>query len=196
MVASGTPTKWTASGVPANSASLQFPPGGNSSFPQVESIPKGQLFNRAALFDSYQETNPMNKITLTDEQLAVIHHPLGMHARVLAVAGSGKSFTMACRIKHLVMEGNFPPHIIRVLMFNTLARKQFQNHLDRTGLPDDLQPEVHTFHSFSYHVIREMVRIGVLPGLTQFWTGEKDELIWLTQARHRETGTGERNPYG
>ena len=29
-------------------------------------------------------------------------HPLGQHARVLAVAGSGKSTTMAHRIKHLV----------------------------------------------------------------------------------------------
>ena len=129
----------------------------------------------------------MNEFTLTEEQLAVIHHPIGMHARVLAVAGSGKSYTMACRIRHLVMDCNISPHAIRVLMFNTLARKQFRSHLDRTGLADVLQPEVHTFHSFSYHVIREMVRIGVLPGLTQFWTGEKEELIWLTVRRAIES---------
>jgi DNA helicase-2/ATP-dependent DNA helicase PcrA len=64
----------------------------------------------------------MNQITLTDEQLAVMHHPLGRHARVLAVAGSGKSFTMACRIQHLVMDCHIPPHSIKVLMFNRLAR--------------------------------------------------------------------------
>ena len=34
---------------------------------------------------------------LTHEQLDVVHHPLGQHARVLAVAGSGKSTTMAHR---------------------------------------------------------------------------------------------------
>ena len=34
---------------------------------------------------------------LTQEQLQVVHHPLGQHARVLAVAGSGKSTTMAHR---------------------------------------------------------------------------------------------------
>ena len=128
----------------------------------------------------------MDDICLTEEQMAVIHHPIGMHARVLAVAGSGKSFTMACRIQYLVMDCNIPPHAIKVLMFNRLARHQFRVHLDRTGLPDFLQPEVHTFHSFSFHVINEMVRIGVLPGLTQFWTGEKEELIWLTVKRSIE----------
>jgi DNA helicase II / ATP-dependent DNA helicase PcrA len=130
---------------------------------------------------------PMNNIHLTEEQQAVIHHPLDAHARVLAVAGSGKSFTMACRIRHLVQDCQVAPHAIRVLMFNSLARQQFRTHLERTGLPEALQPEVHTFHSFSYQVIREMVRIGVLPGLTQFWTGEKEELIWLTVKRAIES---------
>ena len=125
----------------------------------------------------------MNEISLTNEQQAVIHHPIGKHARVLAVAGSGKSFTMACRIQHLVQECLAAPHSIRVLMFNRLARQQFSTHLERTGLPDVLQPEVHTFHSFSFKVINSMIRIGVLPGLTQFWSGEKEELIWLTAKR-------------
>jgi len=129
----------------------------------------------------------MKDINLTDEQQAVIHHPVGMHARVLAVAGSGKSFTMACRIQHLVQECHVAPHAMRVLMFNALARQQFRSHLEQTGLPDVLQPEVHTFHSFSYQVIREMVRMDVLPGLTQFWTGEKEELIWLTVKRAIES---------
>ena len=35
---------------------------------------------------------------LTQEQLQVVHHPLDQHARVLAVAGSDKSTTMAHRI--------------------------------------------------------------------------------------------------
>ena len=129
----------------------------------------------------------MNNISLTDEQLSVIHHPLGQHARVLAVAGSGKSFTMACRIQHLVQDCHVPPHAIRVLMFNRLAREQFRAHLERTGLPEAQQPDVHTFHSFSFQVINTMIRLGVLPGLTQFWTGEKEELIWLIAKRAIES---------
>jgi DNA helicase-2/ATP-dependent DNA helicase PcrA len=129
----------------------------------------------------------MKEFFLTEEQQAVIHHPIGKHARVLAVAGSGKSFTMACRIQHLVQDCHVAPHAIRVLMFNRLAREQFRAHLDCTGLPDTMQPEVHTFHSFSFQVINTMVRIGVLPGLTQFWTGEKEELTWLTAKRAVES---------
>jgi len=125
----------------------------------------------------------MDQFILTDEQQAVIHHPLGTHARVLAVAGSGKSFTMACRIQYLVEHCQVSPHAIRVLMFNRLARQQFQAHLMRTGLPDTLQPDVHTFHSFAFQIISAMIRIGVLPGLTQFWTGDKEELCWLTTRR-------------
>ena len=125
----------------------------------------------------------MKDISLTEEQQAVIHHPIGKHARVLAVAGSGKSFTMACRIQYLVQDYHVAPHAIRVVMFNRLAREQFRNHLDKSGSLDTLLPEIHTFHSFSFQVFNTMVRIGVLPGLTQFWTGEKDELVWLTAKR-------------
>jgi DNA helicase-2/ATP-dependent DNA helicase PcrA len=120
---------------------------------------------------------------LTSEQLDVINHSIGKHARVLAVAGSGKSITLAYRIKHLAQDQRAPPGSIRVLMFNKLARKQFRKHLEQVGLPDVLQPEVHTFHSFSYKVIRKMTNSGVLPELLQFWIGDKKELILLTIKR-------------
>jgi len=81
---------------------------------------------------------------LTQEQLAVVHHSLGKHARVLAVAGSGKSTTMAYRIKHLVIEHGVRPGAIQVLMFNALARIQFTAHLKKIGLTEIQQPTVHT----------------------------------------------------
>jgi DNA helicase II / ATP-dependent DNA helicase PcrA len=120
---------------------------------------------------------------LTPEQEQVVAHPLGQHARVLAVAGSGKSTTMAHRIQHLVQECNVRPNAIQVLMFNSLARKQFSSHLYKVGLPETLQPVVHTFHSFSFHVINQMVKNGALPSSTQFWLADKSELIWLTVKR-------------
>jgi DNA helicase-2/ATP-dependent DNA helicase PcrA len=39
---------------------------------------------------------------LTDEQMAIIRHALNSHAKVLSVAGSGKTTTMVERIDHLV----------------------------------------------------------------------------------------------
>ena len=125
----------------------------------------------------------MKGLNLTSEQHQVIHHPIGNHARVLAVAGSGKSTTLAYRIKHLIMDKGVPASSIRVLMFNALARQQFNKHLMRVGLPDELHPEVHTFHSFSYKVIQGMTRNGVLPELIQFWIGDKEEMNWLTANR-------------
>ena len=125
----------------------------------------------------------MTQQTMTPEQQQVIHHPLSQHARVLAVAGSGKSTTMAHCIKYLVLEEDVRPNAIQVLMFNTLARKQFTSHLHRVGLPETLQPVVHTYHSFSFHIINQMVKSGVLPYNTQYWLGDKSELIWLTVKR-------------
>lgn len=125
----------------------------------------------------------MKKQILTPEQETVVHHPLDTHARVLAVAGSGKSTTMAHRIQYLVQEQHIRPSAILVLMFNTLARKQFVGHLDKISLSPAFQPAVHTFHSFSFHMIGELVKSGALPGNTQFWLADKSELIWLTVKR-------------
>ena len=68
-------------------------------------------------------------------------------------------------------------------MFNALARKQFTAHLEKIGLAQTQMPSVHTFHSFSFHVINEMIKRGYLPPNTQFWLGDKSELIWLTVKR-------------
>jgi DNA helicase-2/ATP-dependent DNA helicase PcrA len=122
----------------------------------------------------------MSKIKLTSEQEAVIHHPFGRHARVLAVAGSGKTITMAYRIKHLVMEHQVNPSNIRVLMFNRLARKQFQCRLEKEArIPSSHQPQVHTFHSFCYQFIQKMSTAGMLPSAIDFWLDGRSELIWL-----------------
>ena len=102
----------------------------------------------------------MTLINLTAEQQQVVQHPIGMHARILAVAGSGKSIALAYRIKHLIIDERVTPGSIRVLMFNALARKQFRRHLSRVELSESNQPEVHTFHSFCYRIIRRQMRDG------------------------------------
>ena len=65
----------------------------------------------------------MMNYRLTDEQVAIIEHPLNKHARVLAVAGSGKTSTMVKRIRYLVEKHGVPPSSIQVLMFNRLAKE-------------------------------------------------------------------------
>ena len=123
----------------------------------------------------------MTQSILTPEQQMVVHHPFGQHARVLAVAGSGKSTTMAYRIKHLIQEGGIQSGSILALMFNSLARKQFNAHLDKAGL--SIKPPMHTFHSFSFQVIHHAMQCELIPASTQFWLSDKEELIWLMVKR-------------
>ena len=120
---------------------------------------------------------------LTPEQIQVVRHPIGNHARVLAVAGSGKSTTLAHRIQHIVNTSQAHPTQIQVLMYNSMARKQFVAHLEKVGLPCNLQPSVHTFHSFSYLVINEAIKAGLLSSKTQFWLSDKAEYVWVCLKR-------------
>ena len=120
---------------------------------------------------------------LTPEQEEVVHHPIGNHARVLAVAGSGKSTTLAHRIQYIVNTSQAHPTQIQVLMYNPMARKQFVGLLEKVGLPCNLQPSVHTFHSFSYLVINEAIKAGLLSSKTQFWLSDKAEYVWVCLKR-------------
>jgi len=119
---------------------------------------------------------------LTDEQQAVINHPRGRHARVLAVAGSGKTTTMAHRVKFLIQEAQVSPKSIGILMFNRLARIQFKQKLEDLGLSPGA-PAVHTFHSYAYQLIGRAVDKGWIPGLLSMWIEDKEELVRITLHR-------------
>lgn len=122
---------------------------------------------------------------ITDQQRAVIEHPLGKHARVLAVAGAGKTFTLVERIRRLITELNVDPGAIRVLMFNRAAREQFEERLacaDFTG-----HVAVNTFHSLAFQFLTEMMRRGVISEKTRLPAGDSgvDQRRWFRAAvRH------------
>lgn len=99
---------------------------------------------------------PAADFTLSDEQLQIVRHPEGFHGKVLSVAGSGKTTTMACRVKELTANRGVPPQAIQVLMYNRLARRQFRQRLAQVGLPRELQPPVDTFHSYAYRLLNDM----------------------------------------
>ena len=99
---------------------------------------------------------------LTDEQQAIVEHE-GGHARVLAVAGSGKTFTMGRRIAYLIQEKKVTPRRIRVLMFNRLAKEQFVERLMKLGFAKRNLPYVSTFHSFAYQFVEYLKKEGLSP---------------------------------
>ena len=117
-------------------------------------------------------------IELTDEQKQIIEHPDGRHALVLAVAGSGKTTTMAYRVRHLAENLGVQAHEIRVLMFNRNAREQFQEKLKEIGLDDSYGRQVRTFHSAALEVLNWLK----FPPHTK-WYGESEELKHLNLKR-------------
>jgi DNA helicase-2/ATP-dependent DNA helicase PcrA len=117
----------------------------------------------------------MTNYQLTNEQIEVINHPAGKHAKILAVAGSGKTSTLVFRVKHLIEDLHTNPSSIQILMFNRLARQQFVERMQEVGILSTLQPRVDTFHSFSYSFIQDLIVKGLLPGNIELWIEEREE---------------------
>ena len=105
---------------------------------------------------------PETKMNLTEEQLRIVQHTSG-HARVSAVAGSGKTTTMVARIGHLLESGVEPGQIL-ILMFNRSARDAFQDAMQKNlSYLEASLPEVRTFHSFGLRLVNSFTKKGTLP---------------------------------
>ena len=105
----------------------------------------------------------MTSTRFTPEQQAVIHHQVG-HARVRAVAGSGKTTTLVARVIHLLNQG-VPAKRLLVVMYNRASREDFTAKLQARAadlqLPCSL-PDVRTFHSLGHRLTSSLVRWGFL----------------------------------
>jgi DNA helicase-2/ATP-dependent DNA helicase PcrA len=107
-------------------------------------------------------------ILLTSEQQAILKHPRGAHARILAVAGSGKTTTMAQLVKTKLAAGMSHRAMI-VLMFNSNMRAEFTQKLIQLGLPATAHPDVHTFHSYARQVLDAAMKRGLMPTYQMQW---------------------------
>lgn len=125
--------------------------------------------------------------TLTDEQDAIIHAPQG-HYVVSAVAGSGKTTTLAHRIRFLLDQGISSKRIL-ILMFNRSAREDFQRKLAKVlQQASDSQnqqatyqsPEVRTFHAMAFRLYKRFIQEGYLPPFNPKILSEKEQdfQIW------------------
>ncbi len=104
----------------------------------------------------------MCSVRLTEEQLNIINHS-GGHARVSAVAGSGKTTTMVDRVGKLLQQG-VGENLIMVLMFNKSARDSFAQAMqNRLASSAGQLPEVRTFHSLGMRLVNSFTRRGALP---------------------------------
>ncbi|MDO6441529.1 ATP-dependent helicase [Marinobacter sp. 2_MG-2023] len=103
---------------------------------------------------------------LTDEQKAIITAGYE-HSVITAVAGSGKTSTLAWRIRYLLRQGHDPDRIL-VLMFNRSARMDFERKLQEVCHQSGLAlPEIRTYHAMGLRLYKRFVREGYLPGFSE-----------------------------
>ncbi|MBQ0832496.1 ATP-dependent helicase [Marinobacter sp.] len=103
---------------------------------------------------------------LTDEQRAIITAGYE-HSVITAVAGSGKTSTLAWRIRYLLQQGHDPARIV-VLMFNRSARVDFERKLQEVCHQSGLAlPEIRTYHAMGLRLYKRFVHEGYLPGFSE-----------------------------
>jgi len=124
---------------------------------------------------------------LTPEQLSIVHHQQG-HARVIAVAGAGKTTTLVHFIQQRLLAGSNPKRML-VLMYNKAAQTDFQIKLQQvisqpsqqTGMQHyGALPDVRTFHALGFKIYHRLISQGHLPGIQQdlIGSGEMDGVVW------------------
>ncbi len=124
---------------------------------------------------------------LTPEQLSIVHHQQG-HARVIAVAGAGKTTTLVHFIQQRLLAGSNPKRML-VLMYNKAAQTDFQIKLQQvisqpcqsTGVQHlGALPDVRTFHALGFKIYHRLISQGHLPGIQQdlINAGEIDGVVW------------------
>lgn len=119
------------------------------------------------------------RFTLTDEQDAIVSAPIG-HYVISAVAGSGKTTTLAHRIRYLLDQGISGKRIL-ILMFNRSAREDFQKKLSQVLHRSDSRfhytdiPEVRTFHAMGYRLYKRFIQEGCLPPFNAQILSEKEQ---------------------
>jgi len=114
----------------------------------------------------------LQEIKLTKEQKEIICAPPA-HYIITAVAGSGKTTTLAYRIGHLLEQGYEPKRIL-ILMFNRAAREDFSLKLQPLVSGQTHTPEVRTFHAMGYRLYQRFIKEGYLPAFHKNILSDKE----------------------
>jgi len=140
------------------------------------------------------QVQPNTEVTtsLTDEQTLVVNHDLATPAKVIAVAGAGKTTTLISRIEHLLAQGVDPSHI-GVFMFNKSAQEEFSERLSKRLMAAGhfRSPSVMTFHAFGMKFCRSLEQQGWLTS-AKLVTDDFSLVKMLREALQRLVRRGEK----
>lgn len=118
--------------------------------------------------------------TPTEEQRAIIAHPLGRHARILAGPGTGKSATIVALVDRLL--AGEPKPRVRLLTFTRAATAELAKKISAHPAAAAERPS--TVHSFSISALLRNPGAGDFPQpllIADKW--EESEIIRPTLAR-------------
>jgi len=115
---------------------------------------------------------PNIMINLTEEQHTIVTAEPA-HYVITAVAGSGKTTTLAYRIRHLLEQGVDARRML-ILMFNRSARQDFSVKLQKVLSNHQVRPEVRTFHAMGYRLYQRFIRDSYLPPFQSNILSEKE----------------------
>jgi DNA helicase-2/ATP-dependent DNA helicase PcrA len=118
----------------------------------------------------------------TPEQEQIIHHN-GGHARIIAVAGSGKTQTLTAYVQQRLSQGLDPKRLL-VLMYNKTAQLDFERRL-RAQSEFKRLPDVRTFHSLGYRICQSLVRQNDMPAFKKDLLSdvEIEQALWMILRR-------------
>lgn len=128
---------------------------------------------------------------LTPEQQSIIAHEKG-HAKVVAVAGAGKTTTLALFIHQQLLNGQNPKRLL-VIMYNKSAQQDFTHKLSRTLACGQVMPQVRTFHALALRIYQTLIQQGHLQGFQgdPIGNGEQEMLLWRLMQQHADKATAQ-----
>ncbi len=96
--------------------------------------------------------------TLSEEQRVYVTSDFAGDTKLLATAGSGKTFCIIKRIEHLVKHNVYSPLNVFMLTFSKNAKDDFRRKVVKYGAQDCMFREnVYTIDSFAWHVFGEEI---------------------------------------
>ena len=139
---------------------------------------------------------------LTQEQIDIIQHDQG-HAKVVAVAGAGKTTTLAMFIKQRLRTGVNPKRML-VIMYNKSAQLDFtaklsslmsstDNVADGQPKHSGALPQVRTFHSLALKIYQGLIKDKLLPAFEGDLISqvEQDQILWRLMQQHASKDTAQ-----
>lgn len=89
---------------------------------------------------------------LSPEQEKIVQH-VGSPLRVLAGPGTGKTFTIAHRVRWLLEESVVQPSAIRAITFTNAAADEMRNKIEKIGVRPDRMSWISTLHAAATRIL-------------------------------------------